>query len=253
MATNPTVSNQADNARQKQRGRPEQMAGDMPASEQDAQSMHAQTEPEALPGQRSAPQSGDSDTGGDAALSQHTPGMGSTAVSAIGHGHGGAAPGRQQRFDRNSIPGWGADLDPAVRPGVPMERRPPRLPAGSIKPLTQQPERIEVFHSPERPGITPIFGTSTPPAGLSGKIRRAAYQLTENDIRHWLLLLVADRVNVVEGIGQDLARGTVPNVLAEMGIAAEWKYNKAGLARKVAIAGAVVGVGWYLMQSRRKG
>jgi hypothetical protein len=81
-------------------------------------------------------------------------------------------------------------------------------------------------------------------------IRRAAYKMTENDIRHWLLLLLADRINVVEGIGQDLSRGHVPNVLAEMGIKSEWEHNKVGLMRKAAIAAAVVGVGYYMLQRR---
>lgn len=40
--------------------------------------------------------------------------------------------------------------------------------------------------------------------------RDVAYKLGENDIRHWLLLFLADRINVVEGIGQDLMNGHVP-------------------------------------------
>ena len=69
-------------------------------------------------------------------------------------------------------------------------------------------------------------------------------------MRHWLLLLLADRVNMVEGIGDDLARGKVPNILAEMGIKAELKHNPAGLAKKVAIGAAVVGAACYLMKRR---
>ena len=153
---------------------------------------------------------------------------------------------------RARIPGWGADLDRANRPGVPMERMPPRQIDADARALPQQPERVEVFHSIERPGITPIFGTSTPPKGMSGAIRRFAYKLSENDIRHWLLLLLADRVNVVEAIGQDLARGTIPNVLGEMGIGSEWRYNKTGLVRKVAVTGAVIGIGWYLLRREQK-
>jgi len=70
-------------------------------------------------------------------------------------------------------------------------------------------------------------------------------------VRHWLLLLVADRVNMVEGIGEDLASGKIPNVLAEMGIKAEFQHNKAGLAKKVALGVAVVGTAVYLMKRRR--
>jgi hypothetical protein len=156
---------------------------------------------------------------------------------------------RPPTIDHSHIQGWGADLDRKDRPAVPMERTPPRLPVHG-RPIEQQPQRIEVFVSPERPGITPIFGTSTPPRGLSGMIRRFAYKLTENDIRHWLLLLFADRVNVVEGIGDDLLHGKVPNVLGEMGIKAEWQHNRTGLVQKAAVATAVVGVAYLLMRRR---
>ena len=154
------------------------------------------------------------------------------------------------RVDTSTIQGWGADLDRKNRPAVPMERMPARVHGHGE--LAQQPRNMEVFVSPERPGLTPLFGTSAPPSGLSGAIRRLAYKLTENDIRHWLLLLVADRVNVVEGIGDDLAAGRVPNVFAEMGIKAEWQHNKTGLVRKVAVAGAVAGIAYYLIANREK-
>jgi hypothetical protein len=152
--------------------------------------------------------------------------------------------------DRAAIQGWGADLDRKDRPAVPMERTPPRLPGAHLHPIEQQPLTVEVFVSPERPGITPIFGTSTPPKWISGQIRRFAYKLTENDIRHWLLLLFADRVNAVEGIAEDLGHGKVPNVLAEMGIKAEWQHNRAGLVQKAAVGTAVFGFAWFLMRRR---
>ncbi|HEX9171815.1 MAG TPA: hypothetical protein VF861_04060 [Telluria sp.] len=87
---------------------------------------------------------------------------------------------------------------------------------------------------------------------IGGMIRAAAFKTTENDIRHWLLLMLADRVNMVEGLVDDLSRGHVPNVLGEMGIKAEWQHNPAGLVKKAAVAGAVVGIAWYLMGRRRE-
>jgi hypothetical protein len=159
-------------------------------------------------------------------------------------------PRRPTRQELQHINGWGADLDRKDRPAVPMERTPPRFINQPEGELPQQPERVEVLVSPERPGITPIFGTAQPPSGLSGMIRRLAFKSTENDIRHWLLLLLADRVNMVEGIADDLARGHIPNVLGEMGIKAEMKHNPAGLAKKVAITAAVVGTAVYLMKRR---
>jgi hypothetical protein len=162
------------------------------------------------------------------------------------------APQRPTREQLSHINGWGADLDRKDRPGVPMERTPPRFIPAPTGQVTQQEQNVEVLVSTERPGLTPIFGTAQPPSGLSGAIRRAAFRWSENDMRHWLLLLAADRVNVVEGIGEDLASGRVPNVLAEMGIKAEWQHNKAGLVKKVAIGGAVLGAAVYLMRRRER-
>ena len=155
---------------------------------------------------------------------------------------------RKTAADMRHIQGWGADLDLKNRPAVPMEHIPPRLEHPAPAHIEQQQTDIPVFVSPERPSITPLFGTSVPPSGISGMIRAAAFKSTENDLRHWLLLLLADRVNMVEGLVDDLSRGHVPNVLGEMGIKAEWKHNPAGLVKKAAIASAVVGAAWYLMK-----
>jgi hypothetical protein len=161
-------------------------------------------------------------------------------------------PRRPGREELAHIEGWGADLDRKNRPAVPMERMPARFIHPHEGKLPQQPENVEILVSTERPGITPIFGTAQPPKGLSGMIRRAAYKWSENDLRRWLLLLAADRVNVVEGIGEDLAHGKVPNVLGEMGIKAEWEHNRAGLVKKAVIAGAVVGTVAYLLRRRER-
>jgi hypothetical protein len=156
------------------------------------------------------------------------------------------------REDLQRIPGWGSDLDHKNRPAIPMERTPPRfihVPQGQP---VQQAQTVEVFCSPERPGITPIFGTAQPPKWLSGAIRRLAYKLPENDLRHWLMLIAADRVNMVEGIVDDLRHGHVPNVLAEMGIRSELRHNPAGLVRKALITTAVVGGIMVLLKRRSR-
>lgn len=165
-------------------------------------------------------------------------------------GQGHIAPRRPSRQELQHIQGWGADLDRKNRPGVPMERTPPRFINQPEGDPPQQQEKVEILVSSERPGITQVFGTVQPPSGLSGMIRRLAFKASENDLRHWLLLLLADRVNMVEGIADDLAHGKVPNVLGEMGIKAEMKHNPAGLAKKVAITAAVVGTAVYLMKRR---
>ena len=158
---------------------------------------------------------------------------------------------QRPKRDTSNILGWGADLDPKNRPAYPKERTPPRLDNVHWDVPERQPVNIKVHHSIERPDVTPVFGTSTPPAGWSGKIRDLAFTLSENDIRHWLLLMFADRVNVVEGIGQDLREGHVPNILGEMGIRAEIRHNPVGFAAKVLVVGGIIGLA-YSMRQRKK-
>jgi hypothetical protein len=45
--------------------------------------------------------------------------------------------------------------------------------------------------------------------------------------------MLADRVSVVEGVLDDLKHGRVPNVFAELGWKAEWKYNRTSLVRRI--------------------
>ncbi|CAN5238039.1 hypothetical protein BH23BAC1_BH23BAC1_51110 [soil metagenome] len=54
-----------------------------------------------------------------------------------------------------------------------------------------------------------------------------------------ILLIVADRVNVVEGVVEDIFKGKIPNIFAEQGMKAEWKYNRKGLLKKFAV-GAIL-------------
>lgn len=153
--------------------------------------------------------------------------------------------------DFSHIKGWGADLDHKNRPAYPMERKPPRLEGLHWHDIEDQPIKQKIYHSIERPGVTPVFGTSTPPTGVSGRIRDVAYGFTENDLRHWLLLLFADRVNVVEGILHDFSRGHVPNIFAEMGWKAELKHKPSRLALKVAVTATVIGLSFRLLTRRK--
>jgi hypothetical protein len=138
--------------------------------------------------------------------------------------------------DFSHIKGWGIDADPKNDPTYPM--KPHRTDAEqtgySWERPTLQPETVEVLHSNERPNLTAVFGTSTPPSGLSGMIRRYAFKYSEGSWGHWIPLLLADRVNVVEGVIDDLRRGHVPNIFAEKGWKAEWQHNPRGLVTKVA-------------------
>ncbi|GAA4424799.1 hypothetical protein GCM10023188_05020 [Pontibacter saemangeumensis] len=147
------------------------------------------------------------------------------------------------------IKGWGIDADPKNDPTYPIKHRTDEEQKGySWERPTQQPINIEVLHSIERPNITAVFGTSAPPSGLSGMIRRFAFRYSENSYLHWLPLLLADRVNVVEGIIEDFAEGKAPNIFAEKGYGAEWKYDKTGLVTKMAVAAAVTAAAVMLLR-----
>jgi len=153
--------------------------------------------------------------------------------------------------DYSHIPGWGADLNRSDRPAYPKERIPARLTGVHWDQPEQQRQTVEILVSNERPGITPIFGTSTPPSGVSGMARRFAFKFSENDVRHWLILLFADRVNVVEGVIGDLRKGKVPNLYEEMGLRAEFKYNRSAATRKLAIGAGVLGIAYLVSRKKR--
>lgn len=142
--------------------------------------------------------------------------------------------------DHSHIKGWGIDVDPANDPTYPMKKRTNQEQEGySWERPPQQPVDIEILRSVERPNITATFGTSVPPSGLSGIIRREAFKKSESSYGRWLPLVLADRIGVFEGIVDDLKRGHIPNFFAERGWKAEWKYNRKNFILKVAAVAAL--------------
>jgi hypothetical protein len=140
-------------------------------------------------------------------------------------------------IDPTQVKGWGVDADPKNEPTYPMRTRVDGEHDGySWERPSQQPVDIEVLHSNERPNVTAVFGTSTPPAGLSGVFRRFAFKYSESSYAHWLPLMLADRIGVVEGILADLAHGHVPNIFDELGGKAELKHNRQEFLTRVAVA-----------------
>lgn len=140
------------------------------------------------------------------------------------------------RKDYSQIKGWGVDADPKNDPTYPMKNRNNGEHEGyTWERPPQQPLNVEILHSNERPDVTAVFGTSTPPSGLSGAIRRFAFRYSESSYGHWLPLILADRVNVVEGVLDDLRHGHLPNIPGELGWRAEWKHNRKSLVRRVLV------------------
>lgn len=104
-------------------------------------------------------------------------------------------------FDRTIA----VDLDWKRRPGVPMEWE-PRTARGARWPIPRQRRDETVFQHGRPQEFPRVYGTVQPPKGLSGVLRRVAYNYPDHLIRHWMTLILADRVDVME----TRARRTLP-------------------------------------------
>jgi hypothetical protein len=152
----------------------------------------------------------------------------------------------------SDIEGWGVDADPKNDPTYPLKHRNDGEQAGySWERPPQQPLTVEVMHSNERPDLTAVFGTSTPPSGPSGALLRLAFKYSESSYGHWLPLVLADRLSVVEGVVGDLKQGRVPNVFAERGWKAEWDNNRTSLLRRVLLRACLISAIVAYFRSRR--
>jgi hypothetical protein len=155
-------------------------------------------------------------------------------------------------IDPSKVKGWGVDANPKNDPTYPMKNRNNGEHTGySWERPAQQAATVEILHSNERPNLSAAFGTSTPPAGLSGIIRREAFKYSENSYGHWLPLMLADRVGVVEGVLDDLTRGHVPNIFGELGWKAEWEHNRKSLVTKVLVGAVIASVAVAYLRNRR--
>lgn len=125
---------------------------------------------------------------------------------------------------------------PVRRPGVPMEATPEAPADGAhwTEP-ERQPNREGHLARAGLDGPMPVVGSAQRPRGVSGSLRRAAYEIPEHFARHWGLLLLADRVDVVEDRLGEALSGPMEQIGFEPG-ARLARTNPLGL-----VAGAVVG------------
>ena len=127
---------------------------------------------------------------------------------------------------RARIPGWGADLDPRDRPSVPRLQFDPNLTGAHWEFPERQPEKWPRERSVEHKFLTPVFGTSCPPKGLSGVMRRYAYKkYSEAQAAHWLLLLAADRVDALESNVGSFLTLRPDNPITESGVLSEFSHH----------------------------
>jgi hypothetical protein len=80
--------------------------------------------------------------------------------------------------------------------------------------------------------LTPVFGTSCPPKGLSGALRKLSYRkYSEGRAAHWLLLLAADRVDAWESHLRSFATARPDNPITQTGVLSE--FSRHGLSSRV--------------------
>ena len=133
---------------------------------------------------------------------------------------------------RSRIPGWGVDLDPADRPSTPKLKFQDDLTGAHWEFPERQPEKWPRERSIEHAFVTPVFGTAQPPKGLSGAIRTFSYaRYSEARVGHWLLLLLADRVDAVESHLASLLTLHPDNPVTQTGVQAEFTHS--GLRSRV--------------------
>lgn len=99
--------------------------------------------------------------------------------------------------DFDPWPEEAVDTDRARRPGNPKEHEPAPIANAHWLEPDQQPAVPGVLVDPSRK-LSATFGTRNPPRGLSGVLRRAAYQVPDYRARRWAILMFADRVDALE-------------------------------------------------------
>ena len=154
--------------------------------------------------------------------------------------------------DFRRIQGWGVDLDPRNRPMVPRE-----LPSdvtnvrGDVRHWQEPRPEDEIFVSIEHPNRTPVFGTACRPKLLSGVLRRYAYRYGEGTNRHWITLLLSDRIDVAESMITSALRGKPDRYIKEKGWGAKLEHGDGGqmLAVGATVAG-VLALGVWMLRRR---
>ncbi|MDQ4032140.1 MAG: hypothetical protein M3332_07705 [Actinomycetota bacterium] len=133
---------------------------------------------------------------------------------------------------RDRIPGWGVDLDRKNRPSYPRERFEPAETGAHWDFPERQEEKWPRERSIEHKFLTPVFGTSCPPKGMSGMIRKYAYKkFSEGRAAHWLLLLAGDRVDAVESHLRSFLTVRPDNPITETGVLSEFSHH--GISSRV--------------------
>ncbi len=136
-------------------------------------------------------------------------------------------PGLEPSADelRERIPGWGADLAPEHRQTWNQRDDLPDTGAHWTFPERQgdDPGRER---SIEHSMLPPVYGTAQPLHGVSGAIRRFAYdRFSETKNTRWLLLVLGDRVDAVGAHLASFATRRPDNPVTQTGVTSEPRHH----------------------------
>ncbi len=165
---------------------------------------------------------------------------------------------------RARIPGWGADLDPADRPSVPREQDDPHATGAHWELPESQGDDPARERSIEHERLTPVYGTAQPLHGVSGAVRRFAYdRFSEGRAAHWLLLVLGDRLEATGAHLRSLLTARPDNPVTETGILGEPRMRPIASRRgrvdirhawidPVLVAGPWILGGWFVLRMLRR-
>lgn len=126
---------------------------------------------------------------------------------------------------RARIPGWGADSAPEHRRT--WQQRDDIGDTGAHWTFPdRQPGGEDRERSIEHGMLPPVFGTAQPLHGLSGAIRRFAYDhLSETKNTRWMLIVLGDRVESVGAHLRSLLTTRPDNPITQTGVLSEFRHK----------------------------
>ncbi|MDQ0729118.1 hypothetical protein [Microbacterium sp. W4I20] len=133
------------------------------------------------------------------------------------------APTTEQLAER--IPGWGSDSAPEYRRT--WQQRDDLEPTGAHWAFPdRQADDPHRERSIEHATLPPVYGTAQPLHGISGRIRRFAYdRLSETKNTRWLILVLGDRVESAGAHIRSLFTRRPDNPVTQTGVLSEPKHH----------------------------
>jgi len=161
---------------------------------------------------------------------------------------------KESKKHYRSISGWGIDSDMLKGNGSLLDEQKYEngVDKAWVRPVNQ-PQKIEILKSIERTDLPAVFGETLPPKGLSGRVRRIAFQQSESRLRHWFGLMLADRLEQVGTLMEEIVSGNIPNLAKERGWRVLWKYDSNKVIQRIALVSAVAALATYcILKNKNK-